>query len=228
MKKIVCLLLLITCMFAICSCDVGSLGGLLGDGGDSGLDLGFGFNEPVSSMPEIIAGSKPVTVTTLISYQGEDLLEGRYVTKTDGTHSVFEYEYDRYATVAEMSPTRIKTVNGKVYYRNGQVFATEGEGWVSSDINQIVDFNLRIDEANFATYKLTNGGKTLNGTVKPENSEIVLGSAIAATGDIAVEIITNGTYLYYINISYTSANGAAVTINTSYEYSPVVVEVPGA
>lgn len=227
MKKIVCLLLAITCLFAICACGQTGQGGS-GSGSNSGLGgLIPGNKEPVKSIPEIVSESKPATVTTLISYDGEDLLEGSYITKTDGTNSVFEYEYERYATIPEMSEGRIKTVKGKVYYRDGQVSTTEGETWVSSDINQIVDFNLRIEENNFETYELSSDGKTLNGTLKPENSERVLGSAIAANGNIAVEIITNGFYLYYINISYTSANGATVSINTSYDYSPVTIEIPG-
>lgn len=221
MKKIVCLLLAITCLFAVCSCDTNN-----GNGGTNS-DGNGGNNVQVLPIPEIIEDSKPATVTTQVSYQGEDVLHGNYVTTTDGVNSVFEYEYQRYATIAEMSPTRIKTVKGKVYYRDGQVSTTEGESWVSSEINQIVDFKLRIDENNFETYELTNGGKTLKGTIKSENSERVLGSAVAADGNISIEIITNGTYLYYVNISYTSANGAKVTINTSYDYSPVVVEIPG-
>lgn len=219
MKKIVCLLLLITCLFTVCSCD--NLGFLDGLGG-----IVPGGGEEVLSIPEIVANSKPATVNTLVSYTGEDVLEGSYVTKTDGTYSVFEYEYDRYATVAEMSHSRIKTVSGKVYYKDGMVLTSEGEGWVSSEINQIVDFSLRIDESNFETYKLSKDRKTLTGTVTSENSERVLGANIAANGVISVEIVTNGTYLYYIYLSYTSANGAAVTISTSYDYSPVVVEVP--
>ena len=222
MKKIVCLLLVITCLFAVCACDNGG-----GNGTGTGSNQGQGGSEVVKSIPEIISSSKPATVTTQISYQGEDLLSGNYITKTDGTNSVFEYEYQRYATIAEMSDSRIKTVSGRVYYRDGEVSTTEGEEWVSSDVNQIVEFNLRIDEANFETYELSNGDKTLNGTIKAEKSERVLGSAISAEGDIAIEIITNGVYLYYVNISYTSANGATVSINTSYDYSPVVVEIPG-
>jgi hypothetical protein len=232
MKKIVCLLLVITCLFAICSCDFLGLGGNSGDGSGSGgsiLDgLGFGNKEPVESIPDIIAGSKPATVTTHIAYQGEDLLEGHYVTKTDGTNSVFEYEYQRYSTITEMNKDRIKTVTGKIYYKNGLVSTTEGETWVSSEINQIVEFNLRIDEANFETYKLSKDGKTVTATLKSENSERVLGSELKSEGDINVEIITNGHYLYYVNVSYTSANGAAVTINTSYDYTPITVEIPGA
>ena len=227
MKKIVCLLLVITCMFAICSCDILNFGSGSGNGGSILDGLGSGNKEPAESISAIIQNSKPATVTTHISYQGADLLEGHYVTKTDGTNSVFEYEYQRYSAIGEMNPERIKTVKGKVYYKDGQVSTTEGESWVSSDVNQIVEFNLRVDEANFETYELSKDGKTVTGTLKTENTERVLGSELKAEGDISIEIITNGHYLYYVNVSYTSANGAAVVINTSYDYTPITVEIPG-
>ena len=208
MKKILCLLLAIACLLAVVSCG----------GGNKKL-----------SIAEIVESSKPYTVTTRVYYDGEDDLGGMYITTTDGTNSIFEYEYERYATVAEMAEGRIKTVSGKIYYKDGKVTSNEGESWESSEINEIVDFSIKIDESKFSTYKISKDGKTLTGTVSSENSSRVLGVAIASDGDISIEIVTDGeANLYYMNISYKSAGGALITVNTSYDYSPVTVVVPGA
>ena len=180
MKKIVCLLLAIACLLAVVSC-----------GGSK------------TSISDIVANSKPKTVTTRVYYDGEDDLSGTYVTMTDGTNSVFEYEYQRYATIAEMAEGRIKTVKGKIYYKDGKVTANEGETWESAEINEIVDFSVNLDESKFKTYSVSRNGKTLTGTITSENSSRVLGSAIDADGDISIEIITDGeAYLYFMNISY--------------------------
>ena len=229
MKKIICLLLALVCLFAVVSCDDNS-GDQTGEQqGDQNGGQDGGSDKETKSISEVIAMSKPTVVTTHIAYNGDDVLEGEFITRTDGAISVFEYNYQRLATVPEMSDGRIKTVEGKIYYKDGQVYTTEGEAWVDVDTYVTSPFTVRIEEDKFKTYELSEDGKTLEGTIVAENSERVLGTAINADGDISIEIITNGySYLYYINVSYKAAgSGALVTINTSYDYSSVELEVPG-
>lgn len=197
------MLLALACMLAIVSC--GNIESIIG----------------------IIEESRPTVVTTHVAYSGKDKLEGEFITKTDGASSVFEYSYMKYATVAEMSDSRIKTIEGKIYENEDGEITVEGAEWVAADTNSIVKFNLRIEESKFKTYDISRDGKKLNGTITSENSERVLGSAIKADGDITIEIVTDGVeYLYYINVSYKSESGADVSIRTSYDYSPVEIIIP--
>lgn len=207
MKKILCLLLAVACLFAIVSCNKG---------------------ETEKSISDIIAESKPNTITTNVVYKlGDDVLSGEYITKKDGDNSLFEFNYKRYSTVAEMNPTRIKDVVGKVYYTDGKVTSTDGDEWVSAEVNQIVDYTIRLDETKFKTFSVSEDGKTLTAAFTADNSYNVLGIALETEGDISLSVRTNGTYLYYVDIEYKTASGAEVTVNTSYDYSPVTVVIPG-
>ena len=209
MKKIICLLLAVTCIFAMASC--GSK----------------------ASIEDVIANSKPTEVTTFVDYMGTtDKLEGRYTTRIDGAKSLMEYSYQRYAEPSEMHEGRIKTVTGTVWYYNGQVSHDEGATWVSSTTQDVVTINLRFEKDKFETYEYSDDGNSITATLKAEYSERVLGVAIdtatnAETGEkslITLAVNTNGTYLYSVRITYVAVSGATVDVNTSYTYSPVTLD----
>ncbi len=199
MKKIICLLLAVICVVGLVSC---------------------GDKAPVD---EIIEKSAPTKITTMVSYIGEDTLNGTYVNEIDGDKSKFTYEFERRALVSEMHDSKIKTISGAVYYKDGKVSKTEGESWEDAP-TAVGAYKLNLDKGNFKSYEYTEDGNSVNAVLAADKAQAVFGVAIATTGDITVKITTNGTYLYGVDISYTSQDGAAVSIRTSYTYSPVTLD----
>ena len=202
MKKIICLLLALTCVFAVVSCS----------------------STPEAAIEDIVNNSKPTKVTTLVSYVGARTLNGKFINTIDGTKSIYEFEFERMATVAEMNDGIIKTIKGTVYYKDGQVSSNEGDSWENCAVTEIVNFKLKLDKRNFKTFVYTEDGNSVNATIAPENVKNVLGVSVSAAGDVQVSIKTNGTFLNRITISYVTTDGAAVAVDTSYTYSPVTLD----
>jgi uncharacterized lipoprotein YehR (DUF1307 family) len=199
MKKIICLLLAVICVVGLVSC---------------------GEKAPVD---EIIEKSDPTKITTMVSYIGEDTLNGTYVNEIDGNKSKFTYEFERRALVSEMNDGKIKTVSGAIYYKDGKISKNEGDSW-EEVATGAGNYKLNLAKENFKSYEYTEDGNSVNAVLAEDKAQDVLGVAIDTDGDITVKITTNGTYLYGVDISYTSADGASVTIRTSYTYSPVTLD----
>ena len=205
MKKIICLLLALTCVFAVCSC-------------------GGGSAPEEASIEGIVNNSKPTKVTTMVSYVGAKTLNGKFINTIDGNKSVYEYEFERMATVEDMNDGAVKTIQGKIYYKEGKVSANEGESWEDTSVTQVANFKLKLDKRNFKTYEYTTDGNSVNATIAPENVKSVLGISVSAASDVKVSITTNGTFLNRITITYKTIDGASVAVDTSYTYAPVTLE----
>ena len=203
MKKIICLLLALACMFAVVSC----------------------ASKSEASIQDIINQNKPTKVTTLVSFAGAKTLNGKFINTIDNVNglSIYEYDFERLAKVSEMNSGSIKSIQGKIYYKNGQISKNEGETWESTGVSEAVNFKLQLDERNFKTFEYTPDGNSVNATIAPENVQAVLGIAISTAEDVSVNIVTNGKYLNRITISYKTTDGAAVVVDTSYTYSPVTL-----
>ncbi len=196
MKKIICLLLTLVCTFAFFACGEGEATG-------------------EAAIINMANSAAPTKITTIASYVIDDeVYNGEYVMLVNGNDSIFNFKYDRRASVAEMADSsKVKEV-GTVYYKNG-LYSYDGAEWNSEAASAIkIDFNL--DLALFDTYTLN--GNTLDATVSGENVAKVLGSDVAADGAVEISIVTNGIYLSLIEVSYKTATGATVTVDTSYTY----------
>jgi uncharacterized lipoprotein YehR (DUF1307 family) len=196
MKRLIALLLAITCVFALASC------------GDSTNDL---QKVVLASKPDVIK-----TLTTVIT--GEEVFHGTYLTTINGEDFTFEYSYEQYADISEAADSYIKTVEGVVYYKDGK-YSEDGENW--SVENPGVDdksVKLNLDSENFTEYTLNTDQTSLVATFTSENSEIILGRKIVATGEILLSVSTNGQNLTLVSISYATENGE-VRIDTSYTYT---------
>ena len=213
MKKFLVLLIIGAMMFAIVS-------GLASCGPEE---------EPAPDQPyeydDFVADAQantPAKVTTLVHYTiGDDRLNGKYITYTGGEIVTFHYEYDRYATVEEGADTRIVRTVGTIYYKDGLVAAADGDDepseWVAvapSGINVGVALDKCKDIA------VLNSAKSV-ATVVLSGDKIVdvLGTDLAAVGDVNLTISVNNGYLNNVKIDYTTERGASVIVETSYTYS---------
>ena len=199
MKRLLSILLLAACVFALASC------------GESELD----------NFVSLVDSAEPSSVKTLTTViTAEEVFHGTYLTTIEEDGFRFDYSYERYADVSEALDNYIETVEGSVYYKDGK-YSEDGENW--SLAQPTVDnyaVVLNINEANFDDYILSEDGKTLIATFSSEKSELVLGRKISASAEITMVVKTNGVYLTTISISYLSELGE-VRIDTSYAYPAI-------
>lgn len=209
MKKIISLLLALTCVFALFSC------------GKSDAEI---FIDTVNS-------SSPTRIITQTSYNdSENTLRGRFETTVDGSNTTLTYSYQSYELPsADKDPDAyIRTSEGTVYYKDG-LYSTDGENWgtdVPSASAMQVKLALSIDC--LGDYKISDDGKTLTAKITAEQAEKLLGIKLSATEDgISLTIAHDGTHLRSISVSYATANAVLVTLETSYSYNAISVpEVP--
>lgn len=227
MKKILCMLTALACAFSIVSCNVG---GGTGDGGDNGgpkVEVG-------NPIEDVVVASSPTKIVTKVTYlypdgdirYGTDL-NGDYSLEIDGDDAIFRYDYNTFATIEEGADNWIKTVAGTVYYKDGKVSVTDGEVW---DAIPAIAVNRRFQllKNHFKTYEKSEDEKTLTATITGSNIAGVIGYEISAIGDISFVLTTDGIYMRSITISYTSLEGAVVTIDTSYSYNEITLDFPSA
>ena len=212
MKKIVCLLLALMCVFTAVSCN-------------SANSIKKGTLNTIS---ETVSSSSPTKIVTRTEYVGRDTLTAMYVTQIDRASgkSQFDFEYERYSEIEEMIPGGIKKVTGTIYYAaDGSVTSSEGETWSADEALGYLSESINLDKSAFKSHELADNGNDLKAYVAAEDSLRVFGSNIDADGDILLEVDTNGTYLYSIKISYTAkGTGDMVVVNTSYDYSLIVLD----
>ena len=204
MKKIICLLLAIGCAFALFSC---------GDGG-------------VEGFASLIKASKPTVIVTQMSENdGDQTFKSTFTTTFDGSNFVFEYSTQRYRTVEEGvlegTTELIKTETGTIYYRNGK-YSEDGVNWISAAPDVLAkQVKLDLQAKNLDYYEIGPDGKTLSAIITAEQAELVFGVHIGATGDIELEIDTDGQNIRSISIRYATENLKSVFIYTTYSYAEV-------
>ena len=208
MKKIICLLLVLACSFAMFSC---------GDKtGESGVD----------AISKIVKESSATNIVTQVDYVIEgEAVTGIYTTAVDRASgkSQFSFTYSRYATVEEMNDGYIKTVDGVIWYdSDGSISRDEGDTWEPNNAPAYLPHSLDISEARFASFTISEDGTDLTAEISPAEAKRAFGTNISCEGNITLKIETDGTYLHGIIITYTAAGTASViTAETSYDYGEV-------
>lgn len=211
MKKIVCLMLMLVLAFSMVSCGGGS------NEGDAARD----------ALLEMAVSANPTKIAAVSAYVVSDTeaYNGSYTMQVEGNDSIFNFSYERRATVAEQADGMKVTVEGVVYYKDG-LYSYDGEEWDSEAPSAIkLDFNL--DAALFESCTVATDGNSLTATVTGENIAKVLGSALDVDGAVTITVITNGTYLSRVEVEYKTVGGATVTVDTTYTYDAITLEFPG-
>ena len=202
MKKIICLLLALTCVFTLFSCKK---------------------DKDLEKFVELVEASKPTKITTLTYYTvSGTVYKGNYETVFDGENFEMNYSYERKKSVSEgsASDTDNKVVeSGVVYYKDGK-YSEDGETWGAApvDVNSIT-FVLDLSQDNLGEYTLSEDGYTLSTTVDAQTAAKVLGITINANDQgVKITVKTNGKYLTGVSVSYATAT-ATVSVDTSYTYN---------
>ena len=149
-----------------------------------------------------------------------DSLTGYYVTATDGTNVIFDFEYERLATPADSIAAgnfdRILPIEGTVYYKDG-VYYGDVEKW-KPGTGTAFDLKFNVDEELFKDVVLNEDATKLTAKISAENLKAFIGTDLNATGDATVTLETNGYNLTILEVACSTANGQ-LSIRTSYTYN---------
>ena len=205
MKKITSLLLALTLVFALFSC-----------GGGNEID----------EFADIFENSQPTMITTYTTLTTADVtLESSLTTIVYGEDFEIRYENQSLAIPGPgMNEDDYKvTTSGQIFYHNGLYSVDGGETWSTAMPDEATEkITFDIGAADIEDYETAKNGKQLIANLTAEQAEALLGIAISADED-GVKLIVehDGANLRGVNISYTTENGTAVSIVTSYTYDAV-------
>ena len=239
MKKIICLLLVLACSFAMFAC---------------GKEEELTGAQKTAQFYENSLPTKVVTTSTqsIINDSGVAVqtLNGKYELVT-GTiagklATVQTYEQDYILEVAEGANTEIVgpigTKKGSLEYLEDYGRRTNGGAWDAKGLNfgpTAGSIAINLDESLLTGAQYTEGEdgiNTLTFTVANENIAAVFGAdsddvaLLTASSDVEVTITNNGAFVKSIAISYTIAGTRyyperRVVMTTEYEYDVQNVEL---
>ncbi len=176
--------------------------------------------EQVSAIGDIVNNAKPTRIITQVNYTDNgETLKGKYTTQYDRADNLgqFDFSYERIAIPGESSSATSKeTISGTVYSKDGSFSYDDCATWQGGGSGYL-DYSLDISESKFTSYEISEDGNSITAVVSPENAKRVFGTNISADGDIVLSVVTSGTDVYSVSITYTTVSGAAVSIDTSYE-----------
>ena len=171
--------------------------------------------------------SKTVTLTDFTTKDGK-IYEGEFIMTVEGNNSIFDFKYERPKTIEESAedgiPELTKTVEGTIYFKDGK-FSEDGDKWTSEAPSATAfKFDLKPEYLTGATI---NGADTeLTAELTPENAIKVLGTDLQPNGNVKLTVKTNGVNLSRVIIEYTTTDGSAVRIDTTYTYNSVTLVFP--
>ena len=183
----------------------------------------------VKDIYQIISESKPTKTVSEVSYTTSRgvKLDALYTLEISGGNSIFKYEYKRFSDPAvegQLGADPIIPVNGAVYFKDGK-YSTDGINY-TEDIPASHPLTFNIEENKLVDPILSPDGKTLIAIVTPADAALMFGSDLNATGEIVLEVVTEGVNVRLVKLSYTTRTGAEVVINTSYSYGAVTLNFP--
>ena len=224
MKKILALILIVSCIFTLCSCglfkknddnndnDNGSNNTQTGGDNNSGNETPAIDVAAIAAIQAKIDVSKPVTADITVTLEAalDDLLSEYNVTYNDDGTATVVYTYEKFNTFDEDSDEYKSSYSGTV--------TVGADGTVSGDIGtasvEALTFDINLDTSKLATAEVVAG--VLTATVKAANTASILGVNLGS--DASVVVSTNASGVSFIAISYISAAGP-VEIIATYTYS---------
>lgn len=223
MKKILALILLVSCILTLCSCDLlnNNKNNNNADNGSNNTQTGgntSGNNTPnvdtatVAAIQSKIDASKPVAADITVTLKAvlDDLNSEYNVTyNEDGTATVV-YTYEKFNSFDEDSDEYKSTYTGTVI--------VGADGTLTGDVDnasvEALTFDINLDVAKLATVEVVSG--VLTATIKAANTASVLGVNLGSNASVVVS--TNASSVVFIAISYNSVAGP-VEIIATYNYS---------
>ena len=202
MKKIICLVLALACCFAFLACGK--------------------TDETLEAYLGIVNASEPTNITTKTTHTRGDVdYGGMYTTVLTEDGFVFTYEYEEKAPVTADSTTgSVITKSGEIVY-NGQYYVVDGgEPTTAAPDVAYMSLTLKLTAETIGEYTISRDGSTLTAKLSAEQVKAIFGTEISGT-DATLTLKTAGGRLSRVNLAYTTTEGTAVLIETSYTYTPI-------
>ena len=204
MKKILSIILLLSCLLCVCSCNAVDQvkDKISGDDTDETVDAFTKFENAIAAASASAVEIDVVTATAL----GELKSKYEIIYNADGS-ALINYSYQRFYELGEGPADEvIETVTGTVYRdKNGSFSATNGVD--VSAITAAGAYDISVFKANAV---INEAGDVLTVTVPKANTQGVFGSEFAS--DVQFEMILVGDKLASMTLTY---NGGSI----SYKYS---------
>ena len=185
---------------------------------------------------KVVQDSNPTFIKTITKYtdtrdnKNKNEFPGLFETTlySDGSFKMY-YEYSAYGLPeADADPDAfIVTYDGTIYYKDGKFSLDNMNSWITGvPAASAMAIKLNLSESAIGKdYELTGMGKELEMYLDADQLKAVLGVDIdnlsAKDEYVTVKVVTDGTNLRSVSISYSTENGD-VTIETSYTYNSVV------
>ena len=225
MKKILALILLVGCIFTLCSCKFFKKDKEDETPNNNNSDVVVPDNdtptvdtEAIAAIQAKIDASTPDTAditVTLKAVLGDLDSEYNVIYNQDGTATV-AYTYEKFNSFDADSDEYKSTYSGTV--------TVAADGTLSEDVGgtasvEALTFDITLDAAKLTAPTVVSG--VLNATVKAENTQALLGVNLGADASLVVSTGANG--VSSVAISYTSAAGQ-IEIIATYTYPTASAE----
>lgn len=202
MKKLIAILLAVTCALALVSCSPTNTKPN-GDGTAKGdLSLFTNALKTVSPKTSTVRTTLTSDLGTLngtfeISYAGDD--------RATVTYEVEQFnEIDDTTADTDFEPKSTK--KGTITYEDGKYTTSDG---VTREFALATELKLNLD-AEKMTYSIEDGNTTLKATVESKNTKDILGTQIDA--EVVLTVKRNSTTITSVTISYTTKAGTATIV----------------
>lgn len=217
MKKILALILVVSCVFALGSCKL--VKKIFGKDVDDAPTANEADIAPIQAK---IDASVPETANVTVNFKSTlGTLESAYVVtyNTDGSATV-NYTYEKFNQVGESKDFKTEFVGETTIGANGELTnAPEGIAAVEA-----LTFDITLDASKLHYATVTSG--ILDAVVKAENTLAILGVELGVDAKLVISIGTLG--VSSIAISYTTEGGTVEIISTyTYYVAPAEDETEG-
>lgn len=225
MKKIIAVILALTCVFAFASCDES-------EGAGNGIE-NFVKMYSVSEPTKVV--TTYVTKLGNVEFDGSSTLVTGTINGKEAT--VYTYEYKtlqsvEYGAGEEITPIWGETVKGSREYLEDKGERTDGGSWYEgfnfAPTAGSISISLREDNLKNVSYNVNGKIHTLSFTVEAAKCSAVFGEGYEIGSDAQVTVTGDGAVVTGITVTYiaplVSENeevvypNAQITISTSYTY----------
>ena len=225
MKKLIAILLVFACMFAMASCAMG------GTGGSQQPATNTETQKVLDALTDLIRKSAPTKseVTTVTGNADINLTSTETVVmgELSGKEAaLYVYEYEKLGELGEASAAK-ELVTERQEYVEGYGVRVNGGKWedVNSFVIKIIPYRINLDASLIQSFTASEGNTAFTFVVPNKNlAQVLTGMDVSSiTTDVAVTIETDGSAVTHIGFKY-DMRSIALDANTQLDDAKVEID----